>query len=206
MTKEGAIFPLPFIIAAAILFVKFHQGMNITYLYFSAGLFYLGLIIMLFFRDPDRKVPSGENLIVAPADGKIISLDAAGENPALSIFLSIFNVHVNRSPVDGVVKSITHQKGKFHAAFRAAAMNENERNEIEIETDKGIVKLCQVAGAVARRTVVYKKPGDRVKAGERIGMIRFGSRIDLFLPKGASIEIKLRQKVLAGETVLGRLQ
>jgi phosphatidylserine decarboxylase len=206
MTKEGAIFPLPFYIIAIILFVRFHQNMNITYLYLSAGVFYFGLIIMLFFRDPDRKVPSGENLIISPADGKVIRLEDNCETPSASIFLALYNVHVNRSPVDGIIKSVTHYPGKFHAAFRSKAMKENQRNEVEIETANGIVRMHQVTGALARRAIFYKRPGDRVKAGERVGLIRFGSRVDLFLPPGSKLDLTLARRVRAGETIIGILR
>jgi phosphatidylserine decarboxylase len=205
MTKEGAIFPLPFFILAIIFYFLFRSHVSLAMLYLSAGLFYIGLAMMLFFRDPDRKIPSGENIIVSPADGKIVRIQTDGEEPELSIFLSIFNVHVNRSPVDGIIKSVTHHKGKFHIASRHAAMTDNERNEIEIETDKGTVKMHQVAGAIARRAICWKKPGDHVKAGERIGLIRFGSRVDLKLPGGSDIGVLSGRKVLAGETILGKL-
>jgi phosphatidylserine decarboxylase len=206
MTKEGAIFPLPFYIIAFVLFYFFHRDTTLTYLYLSAGLFYCGLLVMLFFRDPDRKVPDGENLIVSPADGKVIRLEGDCEAPSVSIFLALHNVHVNRSPVDGVIKSVTHHPGRFLAAFREEAMRDNQRNEIEIETAHGVVRMHQVTGALARRTIFYKKPGDRVKAGERVGLIRFGSRVDLFLPPGSKLDAMLGSKVRAGETVMGKLR
>jgi phosphatidylserine decarboxylase len=206
MTKEGAIFPLPFLILAIVFFIVFKMTISIIYLYIAAGLFLLGMLIVLFFRDPDRKVPDGNNLIISPADGKIIKVVDSGEAPGISIFMGIQNVHVNRSPVDGVIKSITFHQGKFLAAFRSEAMKENQRNEIEIETAAGIVKMNQVTGAIARRTICYRRPGDKVKAGGRIGLIRFGSRIDLYLPSGASFDTTLNMKVRAGETILGHLK
>jgi phosphatidylserine decarboxylase len=204
MTKEGAIFPLPFFIIAIIFYFVFRSTSALAWLYSSAFTFYLGLAIMLFFRDPERKIPEGEKLLLAPADGKIIRIDNEG-NPEISIFLSVFNVHVNRSPVNGVIKSVNFHKGKFLAAFKPGAMTDNQRNEIEIETDKGIVRMHQVTGAIARRTICNKKPGDKVAAGDRIGLIRFGSRVDLFFPAGVNVDIKLNQKVRAGETKLGSL-
>jgi phosphatidylserine decarboxylase len=206
MTKEGYIYPLPFIILAAVLYFLFHREMNSLPLLYSAALsFYAGLVIMLFFRDPNRKIPKGENLVLSPADGKVIRIDTERENPSLSIFLSITNVHVNRSPVSGTIKAVEHRPGKFHNAFRKEAMAENERNEIEIETDKGIVKMHQVAGFIARRTICYKQPGAILRAGDRLGLIRFGSRVDLTLPPGSKVNVMLGQKVLAGETILGNL-
>jgi phosphatidylserine decarboxylase len=206
MTKEGYIFPLPFMALAVILYLLFHRTMSSLPLLYGAALsFYSGLAMMLFFRDPDRKIPMGGNLILSPADGKVIRIDRESENPSLSIFLSITNVHVNRSPVAGEVKSVDHRPGKFHGAFRKEAMSENERNEIEIETDKGIVKMNQVAGCIARRIICYKQTGAILRAGDRIGLIRFGSRVDLSLPPGSKINVMLGQKVRAGETVLGNL-
>jgi len=204
MTREGAIFPLPFFAIAIVFFIIFRSYSSLPWLYASALTFYAGLAIMLFFRDPDRKIPEGEKLLLAPADGKIIRLESDGKLE-ISIFLSVFNVHVNRSPVDGVIKSVTFHKGKFLAAFKPGAMTDNQRNEIEIESDNGIIRMHQVTGAIARRTICNKKPGDKVKAGERIGLIRFGSRVDLYLPESVKIEIKMNQKVVAGETKLGSL-
>jgi phosphatidylserine decarboxylase len=204
MTREGAIFPLPFFAIAIVFFMLFRSYMALPWLYASALTFYVGLAIMLFFRDPDRKIPKGEKLLLAPADGKIIRLENNGK-AEISIFLSVLNVHVNRSPVDGVIKSVTFHQGKFLAAFKPGAMTDNQRNEIEIETDNGIVRMHQVTGAIARRTICNKKPGDKVKAGERIGLIRFGSRVDLFLPESVKLDIKMNQKVVAGETKLGSL-
>jgi phosphatidylserine decarboxylase len=205
MTKEGLLFPLPFIILAGIFYFLFRQHFSLTLLFFAAILFYTGLAIMLFFRDPDRKMPEGDNLILSPADGRLIRLEESDCGPVISIFLSIFNVHVNRSPIKGIIKSVTFFPGKFHIASKKEAMSENQRNEIEIETNLGIVKMHQISGSIARRVIFKKKPGELVEAGDRVGLIRFGSRVDLFLPYGSKIDIKLGQKVVAGETIIGKL-
>jgi phosphatidylserine decarboxylase len=205
MTKEGLFFPLPFIILAGIFYYLFRQHFSLTLLFIASVLFYTGLAIMLFFRDPERKVPKGDNLIFSPADGRIIRLEEGDCGPAISIFLSIFNVHVNRSPIKGTIKSVTFFPGKFHIASKPEAMSENQRNEIEIETVLGIVRMHQISGSIARRVIFKKKPGEQVEAGDRIGLIRFGSRVDLFLPNGSKIDIKLGQKVIAGETIIGKL-
>jgi phosphatidylserine decarboxylase len=205
MTKEGLYFPLPFFVVAIVFFYLFRVVVVISFLYLAVLFFYLGLGVMLFFRDPERKIPEGDGLILSPADGRILRIDNESKAPSLSIFLSIHNVHVNRSPVCGTVKSVVFHPGKFLAANRREAGSENQRNEIEIETDKGIVRMNQVSGAIARRTIFDKKPGERVKAGERIGLIRFGSRVDLQLPAGTAVDVRIRQKVKAGETVIGRL-
>jgi phosphatidylserine decarboxylase len=206
MTREGYLFPLPFFGLGVLFFYFFMLKLALPFLYIATIWFYLGLTIMLFFRDPTRKIPPGDNLILSPADGKVIKLDNECTTPALSIFLSVTNVHVNRSPVNGVIKSVDFHPGKYHVASRQEAMTENQRNEIEIETANGIVRMHQVSGAIARRAICYKKPGDSVKAGERIGLIRFGSRVDLMLPAGSKLDIVINRKVLAGETILGYIE
>jgi phosphatidylserine decarboxylase len=205
MTKEGLYFTLPFLILAAALFYLFHRTMSVALLYACMVSFYLGLIFALFFRDPERKVPEGEKLILAPADGKIIRLENEDDGISLSIFLSIYNVHVNRSPIRGEIRSLEFKPGRFRAAFRPEARHQNQRNEIEIEVDRVVVKMNQVSGAIARRAICYKKPGDHVDAGERIGLIRFGSRVDLLLPRGCTIDVIPGQRILAGETIIGRM-
>jgi phosphatidylserine decarboxylase len=205
MTKEGILFPLPFLIPAAVFYYLFHRFTSLPMLIIAVVLFCVGVFISLFFRDPNRKAPNGDHLILSPADGRVIRLDNLENGPAISIFLSIFNVHINRAPVDGKVKSVQFFPGKFHIASKHEAMSENQRNEIEMQTDKGIVRMHQVSGSIARRTIFSKKVGEKVKAGDRVGLIRFGSRVDLFLPKGSKIEVQMGQKVVAGETIMGRL-
>jgi len=205
MTKEGYIFPLPFLAVSAFFMLLFNRYADITFAYLTAIFFFLGMAVMLFFRDPDRKIPVGEKLVLSPADGRVIKIDEIDGHPLLSIFLSIFNVHVNRAPVTGTVKSLEFRPGKFFSAYRDKAMVENQKNEIEFETPSGIVKMCQVTGSIARRIIFYHKIGISLKAGERVGLIRFGSRVDLILPAGSRIDIKLKQKVVGGKTVIGML-
>jgi len=205
MTKEGLYFPLPFLAAAGISFLLFNKYLYFPWLYLAGLLFFLALAVMLFFRDPDRKIPGGEKLVLSPADGKIIKIDDDSDEPGLSIFLSIFNVHVNRSPVSGKVRSVDFFKGKFFTAFKDEAQKENQRNEIKIETPSGMVRFHQVTGAIARRTIFWQKPGQSVEAGEKVGLIRFGSRVDLTLPQGSVILVHMGQKVVGGETILGQL-
>ena len=184
----------------------------------SAGVF-------AFFRDPERVVPQGDDLIVAPADG-LVSLicqvqpplelqgpDASG-NPGLgsepvtriSIFMSVFDVHINRAPVGGTVRRVVYIPGKFLNADLDKASEENERQHILIERPDGKPIGCtQIAGLVARRIVPFIKPGDIVAAGQRIGLIRFGSRVDVYLPQGTDAKVLLGQTVIAGETVLAEL-
>jgi len=205
MTKEGFLFPLPFLIFGAISFYLFIRFLIFSLGYISALFFLLALLVMLFFRDPARKIPAGDKLILSPADGRIIKSERNGTRPSLSIFLSIFNVHVTRSPVAGLVKSVEFHKGRFLKAYKDSAQRENQRNEIEIETGSGPVRLHQVTGAIARRTIFKPKPGQTLVAGEKVGLIRFGSRVDLMLPPGSTIDVSEGQKVVGGITILGRL-
>ena len=162
-----------------------------------------------FFRDPIRITPKQDNLIISPADGKIIKIDEVN-NPnggeklkIVSIFLSVFNVHANRMPVDGKFIDVQYIKGKFLAAFDHKASDYNERTEIQIETKFGIIMVKQIAGLVARRILCYANVGKKMEAGARLGFIRFGSRTDIILPASINLQIELDQKVLGGETIIG---
>jgi phosphatidylserine decarboxylase len=169
-----------------------------------AGLpFYaLAAFCLYFFRDPERTPPPGE-VIVAPADGKVVAVRQVERGQTrISIFLNIFNVHVNRTPIPGTVADVQYQKGKFLVASHEAASLENEQNTLVIE-GKGTRVVCrQIAGLIARRIVCYKRPGDFVNAGERIGYIKFGSRVDVIFGPEWSTAIKIGDKVSAGTTVL----
>jgi phosphatidylserine decarboxylase len=166
-----------------------------------------------FFRDPEREIPEGEGLFVSPADGKIILIKDVFEKEHLnaavieiSIFMSPFNVHVNRAPCDGKIKNMQHNKGKFMAAYKDQASFKNENIEMTLETKYGDILVRQVAGYVARRAVCRVKAGDSLKRGERYGIIKFSSRLDIYLPKDTQIKVKLGDKVKAGETVLGEMR
>lgn len=162
-----------------------------------------------FFRDPERFPPRTDKIILSPADGKVISIGEALESPLkpvgirVSIFMSPFNVHVNRSPVDGVISSFEHKDGRFLGAFKPAASRENEQTIICMNTAFGAVAFKQIAGFLARRIVFHPKPGDKLLAGDRVGMIRFGSRVDLFFPESVAVKVKIGQMVTAGETIIG---
>jgi phosphatidylserine decarboxylase len=166
-----------------------------------------------FFRDPDRIIPPGENIIVAPADGKIIKIEEV-EEPyyfkekvrCVSIFLSVFNVHVNRIPTDGVVSFLKYNKGKFLPAFADKASIDNEQSIIGIQHAKGKILFKQIAGIIARRVVYHLNENDQVNRGERFGLIRYGSRVDIFIPKNVILRVKLRDTVLAGETIIGEFE
>jgi phosphatidylserine decarboxylase len=168
--------------------------------------------IAAFFRDPQRRIPDGEGLVVAPADGKVVSIaELNGESPVdgaatrVSIFLSPLDVHINRLPVAGKIEEIRYQPGKFLAAYKEEASEQNEQNALQIVDLQGrLFRVVQIAGVLARRIVCWAKPGDILQRGERFGLIMFGSRTDLYLPRGCSVEIREGQRVKGGETVLGR--
>jgi len=166
-----------------------------------------GLAIGLFFRDPERRIPAGEDLVVSPADGRVVEVipPAGASAGRIAIFLSLFNVHVNRSPVSGKVRAVTYKTGSFRPAFAGDAGTRNERNTLDLEGPGGAFAVSQIAGLVARRIRCFKQAGDDVQRGERIGYIAFGSRTELTLPPGTEIAVKLGDKVKGAETVVARL-
>ena len=172
----------------------------------------LALWVAYFFRDPERSGERGPSLVVAPADGKLIMITEVEEQsfiggPAirLSIFMNVFNVHVNRYPVDGVVEYIHYNKGKFFNAATEKSSLENEQMSVGIDTGRYRLLVRQIAGLIARRIVTYSRLDERVKQGDRMGIIRFGSRVDVFLPVGAAIRARLGEVTTAGVTILGEL-
>lgn len=210
MAKEGLKFILPVFIFSIVLFLLFVLLDSIASLAGAIVFFIFVIFLLFFFRDPEREVPEGENLILAPADGKVILIKPfnnlefiGGSGTLVSVFMSVFDVHVNRVPISGVVKYFKYNPGEFSPAFKDKASQENEQTELGLENEHGKVVLKQIAGIIARRIVCKLKPEDSVRAGERFGMIKFGSRLDLFLPENVEIEVKLNQKVRAGETIIG---
>lgn len=173
----------------------------------------LGLFSLWFFRDPDRISPGDESAVLSPADGTVIQVQEVEIDPyinrkmmKISIFMSVFNVHVNRAPLTGVVKRVVYYPGKFFAANMDKASSDNERNAIILEGPNGVTMVfVQIAGLIARRIACWIKPGDKVTRGQRIGLIRFGSRLDVYLPPDADVSVSLGQKVTAGRSVLGYL-
>jgi phosphatidylserine decarboxylase len=171
---------------------------------YAVPLFLLGAFCLYFFRDPDREIPAGP-VAVSPADGKVVSVRQ--ESPSLtrvSVFLNIFDVHVNRSPVAGTIKEVFYKKGRFHVASLEVASAENEQNLVVIDSDGTEVAFRQIAGLIARRVVFRKQPGDRVETGERIGLIKFGSRVDVLLGPEWDIQVSPGMRVRAGSSVLAR--
>lgn len=167
------------------------------------------LFLLQFFRDPERIPEGGDETIVSPADGTVLSVTDAPESPAgarrrLSIFMSVFNCHVNRAPAEGRLSDYAYVRGRKAAAFSEKASIENEQNRITLSTPRGSLTFKQIAGALARRIVFYPRVGDDVRRGERIGLIKFGSRVDIFLPDGAEVLVTRGQKLKAGRSAIAR--
>ena len=171
---------------------------------FAIPAWILALFCLNFFRDPDRAIPAGP-VAVSPADGKVVAVKA--ESPTLqriSIFLNIFDVHVNRSPIAGTIRDVHYQAGRFHVASREECSQVNEQNVVTVEGDGSTVVFKQIAGLIARRIVCRKKAGDAVAAGERVGLIKFGSRVDVLLGPEWEIVVQPGMRVAAGSSILAR--
>lgn len=169
----------------------------------------LAAFLLWFFRDPERQIPTTPGAVVSPGDGKVtdVSVVTAGGNQRqrISIFLSVFNVHVNRSPIAGVIRDVRYQKGKFLNAMGANSAEENEQNIVTVEGEGRTVIFKQIAGLIARRIVFDRKVGDTVARGERIGLIKFGSRVDVLCDPDATMQVKIGDCVKGGATVLAIL-
>ena len=204
MVGEGYWFGLPPLLIGAVT-LAFGRGWMF---FLGAVLVLLGLFVFSFFRDPDRSVPAEPGLIVAPADGRVVVVkdenykDRPGKR--ISIFLAIWNVHVNRAPASGRISQLDYKPGKFLAAWKENASLENEQNVFTQSTEYGEIVYKQIAGWVARRVVAWKKAGDEVSRGERIGLVRFGSRVDLWLPAEAEVIVRVGENVKGGASVLAR--
>jgi len=169
----------------------------------------LAAFFLWFFRDPQRKIPETPGLIVSPADGKVTAIrkvaSAEGETYHVSIFLNVFNVHVNRAPVAGTIQSVEYKKGEYLNAMNPVSAEKNEQNCVEIAGELCTVRFTQIAGLLARRIVFNKKVGDWVHRGERVGLIKFGSRVDVFFPGDCELQIALGDAVQGGSSVLARM-
>jgi len=177
---------------------------------------FLGLVLtcwcIYFFRDPTRVIPLDDNLVISPANGRISFVGEILAPPELglgdekrlriSVFMNVFDCHVNRFPVSGTVKNVIYRKGKFINAELDKASEHNERNSLILATSHGDIGVVQIAGLIARRIICWSKVGDKAQAGKRFGLIRFGSRLDVYLPLGAKIQVAVGQKAISGETVL----
>ncbi len=206
IAREG----YPFLLAALVLTLVTLLGLGVVPGIVSM---ILPAFVAFFFRDPDRVIPEGEEWVVAPADGKVVGAEEMedprylnGRVRRLSIFLSIFDVHINRIPLSGRVREVRYHQGKFLVANVPKASLDNEQNAVILETAGGrIVAFVQIAGLIARRIVCYLQGGERVNRGERFGLIRFGSRMDLYLPPDAELLVRAGDRVKGGETKVARL-
>ena len=201
MVKEGYYFGLPLLLLGGAAYLA-------QWTIVAVVLVCLALFVFSFFRDPERVIPAEPGAIVSPGDGRVVVVtdeeDAGRPGKRISIFLAVWNVHVNRAPAAGVITRMEYRPGKFLAAMRERASMENEQNVFTLSTDAGEMVFKQIAGLIARRVVSWKSEGDRVARGERIGLVRFGSRVDVWLPKDAEILVKLGENVKGGSSVLAR--
>lgn len=202
--KDGLVFILPAVAVSVLLFLlRFPLSGTVVLL--------LAAFIVYFFRDPEREIPAGERIVLAPADGKIVAIKPFpdwkgpfGEPLVrISIFLSVFDVHVNRAPLAALVQEVTHSPGQFRVAWDEEASQANEQTLVRFATPDGDVWVKLIAGIIARRIVCRVKPGQKVEAGERIGLIRFGSRVDCILPEATVLRVRRGQTVKGGSTILG---
>ncbi len=201
----------PFIVVSLVVtvFIALLSGNRWLIILFTLLTFF----IIWFFRNPERSFQDQEKALISPADGKVIKIEnvevdgtISGRFKKISIFMNVFNVHVNRAPYAGKIETINYHEGKFFSANLDKASKENERNEVMIHTEDGrTIWTVQIAGLIARRIVCWVNPGANIKKGERFGLIRFGSRVDVYLPEDSDISVKPKDKVKAGQTILGYL-
>ena len=202
--RDGLVFIVPTLAVSGVLFL-------LRFPLSGTAVLLLAAFVVYFFRDPEREIPAGERLILAPADGKIVAIKPFpdwkgpfGEPLVrISIFLSVFDVHVNRAPIAALVQEVTHSPGQFRVAWDEEASQANEQTLVRFATPDGDVWVKLIAGLIARRIVCRVTPGQKVEAGERIGLIRFGSRVDCILPEAAVLRVRRGQTVKGGSTILG---
>src|ERR1700678_2091456 len=202
MVRDGYFYALGLIIAAVV--VGWFAGPV-----WSGAPLLLALFFLWFFRDPEREIPVAAGAVVSPADGKVTDVSPATVDGKqwvrISIFLNVFDVHVNRSPISGVIREVRYQRGKFLNAMSAESAEQNEQNVVSVESEGRIVLFKQIAGLIARRIVFNFKVGDRVAGGERVGLIKFGSRVDVLFDRDAAIQVKLGDRVKEAPTLLAFL-
>ena len=200
IAKEGFIFIAVPAVLGILLLVTGTGPIAITCGYIFAALTFF---CVYFFRDPKRTAPEGENLVVSPCDGTVMETGMESGEQVIRVFLSVFNVHIQRSPVAGLVKKVEYRPGKFLPANKPQAHVVNEQNVFTIETNKGVVIVKQIAGILARRVVAWSKAGDNLKRGDKIGLIKFGSQVDIHLPASAEVKVKPGDKITGAETIIG---
>jgi len=199
MVKEGYYFGLPLLVLGGAAYLA-------QWTVVAVVLVCLALFVFSFFRDPERTIPAEPGAIVSPGDGRVVVVtdeeNAGRPGKRISIFLAVWNVHVNRAPAAGVITKMEYRPGKFLAAMRERASMENEQNVFTLSSEAGDMVFKQIAGLIARRVVSWKQEGERVARGERIGLVRFGSRVDVWLPKDAEILVRVGENVKGGSSVL----
>ena len=201
MVKEGYTFGLPLLVLGGV-FYLLHWNVA------AVVAVLLALFVFSFFRDPERVIPTETGAVVSPGDGRVVVVteeeNAGRPGKRESIFLAVWNVQVNRSPAEGTITKLEYRPGRFLAAMRERASVENEQNVFTLSTEAGELVFKQIAGLIARRVVSWKKAGEKVARGERIGLVRFGSRVDLWVPKDAEILVRVGENVKGGSSVLAR--
>jgi phosphatidylserine decarboxylase len=203
MVKEGYWYGLPLVLTAG--------GLIGFKLYVPAAFFLLvSFLVLNFFRDPDRQIPTEPEAMVSPADGRVVQIAEERFEGRLvrrvSIFMSPLDVHVNRAPIAGTIREVCYRKGSFHVASQALASLENEQNVFTIEGEQGVVVVRQIAGMVARRIVFWKRRGDPLARGERVGLIKFGSRVDVLMGPEVELQVKVGDHIKAGSSIVGFTQ
>jgi phosphatidylserine decarboxylase len=205
MVREGYYFGLPPLLLGMMSF----GWATRTGVIAGSVLVFLALFVFYFFRDPERVIPSEAGAVVSPGDGRVVVVKneayAGRAGKRISIFLAVWNVHVNRSPAGGTITRLEYKPGKFLAAWAETASFENEQNVFTLNSEHGELVFKQIAGWVARRVVSWKKQGDVVKRGERVGLVRFGSRVDIWMPEDAEVAVKVGENVKGGSSILARM-
>jgi phosphatidylserine decarboxylase len=203
MVRDGIYYALGMLLVAALIGWLTHSAVLVILPVLLAAFF------LWFFRDPEREIPAGAGLVVSPADGKVTDVSATQLEGVpctrISIFLNVFDVHVNRSPISGVIKSAVYKKGRFGNAMSEASAGDNEQNIVTVEGEGMTVVFKQIAGLLARRIVFNHKPGDTLVRGQRVGLIKFGSRTDVIFPQPAEVKVKPGDRVAGGTTILARV-
>ena len=202
MVRDGIYYALGMLLVAAVIDWLTHIALLALIPVLLAAFF------LWFFRDPERAIPTGEGLVISPADGKVSDVSSTQLNGVpctrISIFLNVFDVHVNRSPITGVIKSAVYKKGQFGNAMSEASADDNEQNIVTMEGEGMTVVFKQIAGLLARRIVFNHKPGELLTRGQRVGLIKFGSRTDVIFPQPAEVSVKLGDRVKGGSTILAK--
>ena len=199
VATEGLPFILPLAVATVI-------GLLLNWQQAAAGSALLTAAVACFFRDPERAIPQQAGAVLSPADGRVHEIETEQGRRRISIFLSLTDVHINRAPYGGNVTEVNYRPGRFVPAYRAEASRENESNRVTIDTPDGTIDVKQITGVLARRIVCRARPGDRLEKGQRYGLIRFGSRTDLFLPADCDVVAQVGDRVRGAETILAYLK